>query len=244
MDVDGERAPAFRAGSAQRPRDSATLILVRSDGPELRILMGRRHERHSFMPGKFVFPGGAVDPCDAKVPPAVDLESHTLAKLMLRMRGRPSARRARALAMAAVRETFEETGLIMGRPIPSLSPVPDAGAWQPFLNLGFAPDLSRLTFVARAITPPGRTRRYDSRFFLSPAGHLANLDTPARRANDELLAPRWFSFAQARALDLPSITREILSRLEHSLSEDGTLRSGCPVIFGYSKGKSWRRDEL
>ena len=78
--------------------------------------MGRRHERHSFMPGKFVFPGGAVDEADARVRPAVDLEPSTLAKLMLRMRGRPSARRARALAMAAVRETFEETGLILGRP--------------------------------------------------------------------------------------------------------------------------------
>src|SRR6185369_13998400 len=98
----------------------------------------RRHERHSFMPGKFVFPGGAVDESDAMVRPAVDLEPGTLAKLMLRMRGRPSARRARALAMAAVRETFEETGLILGRPAPSSPPAPRAGAWQPFLDLGFA----------------------------------------------------------------------------------------------------------
>ena len=204
--------------------------------------MGRRHERHSFMPGKFVFPGGAVDEGDAMVRPAVDLESRTLAKLMLRMRGRPSARRARALAMAAVRETFEETGLILGRPFRS-SP-PRVGAWQPFLDLGFAPDLSQLAFVARAITPPGRTRRYDSRFFLAHAGLLANLDAPARRASDELLAPHWFSFTEALALDLPSITREILSAVQNSLRADGTLRPDCPVIFGYARGKAWRRDEL
>lgn len=228
----------------QKPRDSATLILVRSDGPEMRVLMGRRHERHSFMPGKFVFPGGAVDPCDAVVRPAVDLESRTLAKLMLRMRGRPSARRARALAMAAVRETFEETGLILGRRAPALSSVAGAGAWQPFLDLGFAPDLSQLALIARAITPPGRTRRYDSRFFLAHASGLANLDAPARRANDELLAPRWFSFTEALALDLPSITREILSGVRDSLSAEGALRSDCPVLFGYAKGKSWRRDRL
>ena len=116
-DVSARGSPV-RADPAPRPRDSATLILVRSDGPELRVLMGRRHERHSFMPGKFVFPGGAVDEADAQVCPAVDLDSRSLAKLMLRMRGRPSARRARALAMAAVRETFEETGLILGRPFP------------------------------------------------------------------------------------------------------------------------------
>lgn len=206
--------------------------------------MGRRHERHSFMPGKFVFPGGAVDEADARVRPAIDLEYRTLAKLMLRMRGRPSARRARALAMAAVRETFEETGLILGRPLRSRAPVARVGAWQPFLDLGFAPDLSQLAFVARAITPPGRTRRYDSRFFLAPAALLANLDAPARRANDELLAPHWFSFTEALALDLPSITREILSAVRNSLRADGTLRPDCPVIFGYARGKSWRRDEL
>jgi 8-oxo-dGTP pyrophosphatase MutT (NUDIX family) len=244
MDAAGEGTSPFRAGSAQRPRDSATLILVRSDGPQLRVLMGRRHERHSFMPGKFVFPGGAVDACDGMVRPAGDLDSRTLAKLMVRMRGRGSARRARALAMAAIRETFEETGLVLGRPALSSSPVPGAGAWQQFLDLGFAPDLSQLAFVARAITPPGRTRRYDSRFFLANAGQLANLDAPVRRANDELLAPRWFSFTEARALDLPSITREILSRIEHSLGEDGILRPGYPVIFGYARNKSWRRDEL
>jgi 8-oxo-dGTP pyrophosphatase MutT (NUDIX family) len=204
--------------------------------------MGRRHERHSFMPGKFVFPGGAVDEADARVRPAADLEPRTLAKLMLRMRGRPSARRARALAMAAVRETFEETGLILGRQ--ARSPASPSGAWQPFLDLGFAPDLSQLAFVARAITPPGRTRRYDSRFFLADAGLLANLDAPARRANDELLAPHWFSFNEALALDLPSITREILNAVRNSLRADGTLRPDCPITFGYAKGKSWCRDEL
>jgi 8-oxo-dGTP pyrophosphatase MutT (NUDIX family) len=196
------------------------------------------------MPGKFVFPGGAVDESDAMVRPAVDLGPGTLAKLMLRMRGRPSARRARALAMAAVRETFEETGLILGRPAPSYPPTPRAGAWQPFLDQGFAPDLSQLAFVARAITPPGRTRRYDSRFFLTHAGLLANLDAPACCANDELLAPHWFSFPEAVALDLPSITREILSAVSNSLSADGTLRPDCPVIFGYARGKSWHRDAL
>jgi hypothetical protein len=73
---------------------------------------------------------------------------------------------------------------------------------------------------------------------------LANLDAPARRANDELLAPHWFSFTEALALDLPSITREILSAVRNSLLADGTLRPDCPVIFGYARGKSWRRDEL
>jgi 8-oxo-dGTP pyrophosphatase MutT (NUDIX family) len=231
--------------ASQRPRDSATLILVRSDGPKVRILLGKRHDRHKFMPGKFVFPGGAVDACDSSVFPSTDLDPSTVARLMLRMRGRPSPRRARALAMAAVRETFEETGLILGRPCPAPASVPDAaGDWRPFLEKGFAPDLSRLTFLARAITPPGRTRRYDSRFFLAHACHVANLDAPVPRANDELIEPGWFSFADALALDLPSITREILSNLHRGLRADGTLGPGFPVVFSYMRGRTWHRDML
>ncbi len=83
-----------------------------------------------------------------------------------------------------------------------------------------------------------------SRFFLANAGLLANLDSPVRRANDELLAPQWFSFTEALALDLPSITREILGAVQNSLRADGTLRPDCPVVFGYAKGKSWHRDQL
>jgi hypothetical protein len=59
-----------------------------------------------------------------------------------------------------------------------------------------------------------------------------------------LLAPHWFSFTEAFALDLPSITREILNAVRNSLRTDGTLRPDCPVMFGYARGKSWRRDEL
>ena len=49
-----------------RPRDAATLIIVDASGKKPKVLMGRRHERHSFMPGKFVFPGGRVDPADVR----------------------------------------------------------------------------------------------------------------------------------------------------------------------------------
>ncbi len=101
--------------TVQKPRDSATLILVRRDGGAPRVLMGERSAAHAFMPNKFVFPGGRLDDADAKVKPARDLHETTLAKLMTRMRTGPSASRARGLAMAAVRETLEEAGLLFGR---------------------------------------------------------------------------------------------------------------------------------
>ena len=80
-----------------------------------RVLMGKRHARHRFMPGKFVFPGGRVEPEDRRMAAAGVLDPHVEEKLNARVR-RPSPNFARALALAAIRETFEETGLADRRP--------------------------------------------------------------------------------------------------------------------------------
>jgi 8-oxo-dGTP pyrophosphatase MutT (NUDIX family) len=96
-----------------RPKDAATLILVDRSGPLPKVLLGKRHERHKFMPGKFVFPGGRVDPADRLMPVAKPLDPHAEANLMKHLQ-RASAAKARAFALAAIRETFEETGLLLG----------------------------------------------------------------------------------------------------------------------------------
>src|SRR5208337_5017481 len=91
---------------ALRPRDAATLILVeRSERDAARVLMGKRHAGHKFMPGKFVFPGGRVEPEDRRMCAAGALDPNVEEKLNARVR-RPSPRFARALALAAIRETF------------------------------------------------------------------------------------------------------------------------------------------
>lgn len=228
-----------------KPVDAATLIIVRSDGASPRVLLGRRHERHTFMPGKFVFPGGRVDPEDRRVEPARDLPPETAARLLMRMRGRPSLSRARALAMAAVRETFEEVGLILGAPLDRTQARGKSrhGAWSAFFENGYAPDLSRLAYFARAITPPTRTRRFDSRFFVVDADAIANLDEPAVVRSEELLTPHWATFAEAYSLDLPSITRDILERLEAAWTARG-VPADHPLPFRYLKGKTWRCDYL
>jgi 8-oxo-dGTP pyrophosphatase MutT (NUDIX family) len=224
---------------AQRPRDAATLIVLRHDDDRPRVLLGQRHAAHAFMPNMYVFPGGRLDAADCRVRPNRDLHPDILAKLMLRMRGRTSASRARGLAVAAVRETFEETGLLFA----------DAGvagdlSWQNLTEAGSAPDLSGLHYFARAITPPGRTRRFDSRFFIADARHLANLDRPSHSGSGELLEPRWFTFAEARELDLPIITRDILRRLEPVVAERRKLTPGGPVCFQYQRAKRWREEML
>lgn len=211
----------------ERPRDAATLILVRRDGSVPRVLMGQRHGGHAFMPNKFVFPGGRLDPSDSRTKPLRDLDQAVLAKLMARMRTKATAARARAFALAALRETFEETGLLFGRS-----------------DIASPPDLSALVYFARAITPPGRTRRFDSRFFVADAAHVGNLDNPSGVGTEELLTPAWFTLEETLGLDLPSITKDILRRLRPFLDEGRLPGPDCPVSFQYYRGKAWIEETI
>jgi 8-oxo-dGTP pyrophosphatase MutT (NUDIX family) len=188
-----------------RPRDAATLLVIRRDGPAPRVLMGRRVGGHAFMPDKWVFPGGRIHPSDFRVATASDLHTET-ATALSRTCALP---RARALALTAIRETFEETGLILGKP--GNGRVSGASDWKEFVGSGFLPDLEPLRFVARAITPPARTRRFDARFFTVDASHLASLDPGT--GSGELDEIAWFDWEAAGALDLPAITRAILAEV-------------------------------
>src|SRR5271157_3768 len=96
-----------------RPRDSATLILIDRSESVPKVLLGRRHERHRFMPGKFVFPGGRIEPTDGKMAFATPLNDSHIARLMRQVK-RPSLAKVAAYALAAVRETHEETGIMLG----------------------------------------------------------------------------------------------------------------------------------
>ena len=200
-----------RAGEARaRPRDAATLILVRRDAGGPRVLMGRRNGGHSFMPGKWVFPGGRIDRSDFRAPFCADLRRDVAARLE---KTAPPAR-ARALALTAVRETFEETGLLLARPAP---PRTGAGPWRPFLQIGAEADLSALDFIARAITPPHRPKRFDARFFMADANRLLSLEP--RPDCGELDEIAWVDLIEAAALDLPAITRFVLKELTLRLDD-------------------------
>lgn len=231
------------AQRALRPRDAATLIILRRDGGEPRFLMGKRHAGHVFMPNKYVFPGGRVDPADARMTVEADLHPRVADKLMARMRGKPSLARARGLALAAVRETFEEVGLIVGRPLASARSSRST-SWKPFFETGYEPDLSGLRLFARAITPPGRPRRFDTRFFTLDASAVVNAEHPIRSSSEELLDPYWVTFGEARALDLPSITKDILKRLAAALEREDALSPGAPLSFQYHRGAKWQVEEL
>lgn len=239
MSEDQPTNPSETKSTAQalRPRDAATLVIVDRDGAVPRVLMGKRRDDLAFMAGKYVFPGGRLDRADWTVALGSDLRSHEIDKLMIGMRGTPSEGRARALAAAAVREAFEEAGIVIGAA--SDGAQTSAPSWVPFFEKGFAPALQGLTFFARAITPPGRPRRFDTRFFCMDASGI----TERCGINDgELSGLDWLTLDAARELDLPRITRVVLEDLQEQL-EAGTLDNGeNPVPFYYMRGNSFKRD--
>jgi 8-oxo-dGTP pyrophosphatase MutT (NUDIX family) len=214
FDSDNEKIVA----GALRPKDAATLILVKRDGGTPRVLMGRRHEGMAFMAGKYVFPGGRIDPGDQRVLVASDLRPEVLAKLSHGI----SPTRAKGLALAAIRETFEETGVILGERAAKI-PRTRTEAWKRFFAHGLVPRLDTLDYIARAITPPNRTRRFDARFFMVDAAHIGRaLD---HVESDELLEACWLTFAQARAQDLPTITRRMIDEVEARVANPGGARA-------------------
>ncbi len=221
-----------------RPKDAATLIILRQDGPHPRFMMGKRHENSKFMPGKFVFPGGRVDAGDSRVKPITDLHPKVEQSLINKMRGAPSPLRARAIAMAAIRETFEEVGLIVGKQHKGAFKTRSA-TWLPFGDTGYGPTLDKMRLIARAITPPGRTRRFDARFFVIDASEIANLDAPCTIDNDELLECHWVGFDDIHNLDLPWITQKILGVLRKNLTKPGSLDPGSPALFHHMTKSGW-----
>ncbi len=209
FDSDRDLTDAPRVGGRQRPKDAATLILTRLRKGQAEVLMGRRAAGHAFMAAKWVFPGGRIDRADFGAAAANDLAAPDMTRLTREV----SARHARALAMAAVRETFEETGLLLAAPAPA---APVAGPWREFRAAGALPDLAALSYVARAVTPPGRTRRFDARFFMADARALLHPEPTA--GSGELDEIAWLRLADARSLDLPAITRFVLGEVGERLT--------------------------
>ena len=224
----------------RRPKDAATLIVVDKSGAQPRVLMGQRHLSSAFMPGMYVFPGGRVDAGDnrLKVPDA--LNPAVERKLLADMKGIASPRRAQGLALAAIRETAEETGLLIG--------ARDNGrwktkspSWSPFVEHGVTPALSPLTFFLRAITPPGRSRRFDTRFFCTSAESIAH-EIP--NDNDELLNLHWLTFQQAMKLELPTITRFVLETLEGKLGLGQFPKPGDEIAYFFQRNGAFMRETL
>jgi 8-oxo-dGTP pyrophosphatase MutT (NUDIX family) len=218
-----------------RIRDAATMLVIDREGPVAKVLVGKRHHGHKFMPGMFVFPGGRVERADRSMPSATSLDPRVEAQLMLRVRD-PSPHKARGFALAAIRETFEETGLVLGAPrtdrdgarmsIPVIDGAPgerwaESGAsrtpdvqWAQYARHGMAPDLAAVHFIARAITPPGLPRRFDTRFFAVDASVIAARIDGAVGPETELVELVWLPVEHTLQLEMPGITIAVLEELK------------------------------
>lgn len=198
-----------RPGLRVRPRNASSLVLYRRRAGGIQVLLGRRATRHRFMPDLYVFPGGRVDPGDSTRRAASELRSGVATQLE-RQFGPPLAR---GLAIAAVRETHEETGLTIGR-----------------LQGGeLLPDLASLDYIARAITPSDSEIRFHARFFLAE-GHPRHGQA---RDSRELLDLRWFEIEEALALPIIDVTDFVLRSVRERLA--GTATPGVPLLH-YRRG--------
>ena len=229
-----------RSATRLRPKPAATLIILDHSGAEPTVLMGRRNPAHKFMPGKFVFPGGRVDPVDRHMRVALPLHTEVQDRLLAHLPRRGPAM-AQALALAAIRETFEETGLVLGAPAALDGRKVPQGVWRDYAAHGFAPDLSKLSFVAHAITPPKRPRRFDTFFFVADATMIAHRNGGVVGPEAEFVELVWIALSEARRLDLPAVTGVVLDELDKRVKAG--FAPSLPVPFYRELHGRFQRDE-
>lgn len=208
------------------PRDAASLILLDRSSGLPRALLGKRGKGHAFMPDLYVFPGGRRDAGDNRAPLARPLRDEVMDKLLLNTGARFGSHAARGLAVAAAREMMEEAHL-------SLTPAVYAGTLRP--------DVSSFRYLARAITPPGQSRRFDTRFFVCFCDEL-EVDPTAVRDSDELHDLTWLPIDAHESHPLPRITKVILGDLVQTLAEDPSLPFGKAVPFYYFRNGQFVRE--
>ena len=218
-------------------RDAASIILLRRGAVGPQVLMGQRGAAAAFMPDKFVFPGGAIEAGDLALAHSGGLDPATARGLAV---DAPEAV-ARALPLAAIRELWEETGLRLGIADPGAAAMAEAApaAWRGFLAAGLRPRTEALRFVFRAITPPGRPRRFDARFFLAEAEALDGDPGGFTAGDAELRHLQWIDVAAARALGVPFITTIVLSEIEAALADPEAPRP-TPYFRHDDRGSHFR----
>jgi 8-oxo-dGTP pyrophosphatase MutT (NUDIX family) len=213
-----------------RPRDAASLILLRLDGLEARVLVGRRPPRARFLPGRYVFPGGALEPGDSRARPATELDADMAP--MMAVGGQLT--RARSLAMAAVRETFEETGLLLADP-GDVGPEPSA-SWAAMRAHGLAPALHRVDYVGRAITPVRSSIRFHARFFVADARYA----TGELGGDSELEDLHWCPVDELARLPTIEVQSFMLSHAVATLT-GGADGKGSKPLFTQRAGRRYIR---
>lgn len=224
-----------------RPKSASTLIILDRSGKRPKVLMGKRHAGIKFMPGKFVFPGGRVERSDYAMSVAGALPSHVEDRLLAHV-SKGSISKARALALAAIRETFEETGLLIGTKDYGAPERAPAGPWSEFAASGVFPSLEGFHLIARAITPPRLSRRFDARFFCVDSEWIAHRVEGKIGPDAELTEMVWLPLDETDKLDLAGITKHVLDELKTRI--EGRMAPYIPVPLILETRGKWQRLEL
>lgn len=218
------------------PQDAASVVLYKENGDGLSILMGRRPPKSRFIPDAFVFPGGKVDPEDWQIEPAQPLEPDVEAAL--RATTKCTRAKARALANAAIRETFEETGLMLASAAAGKSEI--KGSWEAFATQDLAPNHQAFRCIARAITPPNSRIRFHARFLTASATETSG----TLQATPELLDLAWYPLVEALKLPIIDVTEAVLEEVAVLADRGrlGTASSQGPTLFmSYRDNKLLKR---
>ncbi len=201
-----------------RPRDAASLILLRGEGRELELLAGRRPGHVRFMPGVYVFPGGAIDPEDRR-------------KWRVEAGGEHLPPRLVHCARAALRETWEEVGVVVGRRDGAAAPT--AHGLTPieaaYAERGITAAFNALTYVGRAITPTPVFRRFNTRFFLGDGS--AVFGDPV--STDELEDVGWHPIGRRPLAPFRDVTQFMLTQA--IALREGTASSDAPLLCTVGK---------
>jgi 8-oxo-dGTP pyrophosphatase MutT (NUDIX family) len=188
------------------------------------------------MPGAWVFPGGVVDKTDHTISINTSLNKNIIKRLAVSN----NATTAKALAVASIRETVEETGLILGKKCENTTKVDyeeDNNGISIMSKLGLEPDLSKLFYLGRAITPTFSPIRFHARFFIADAKHL----TGKIQTTNELVEIEWVSLEKATKLPMADVTEFMINELltfGGDISKIKRMLDSRPM-FTWKMGKQW-----
>jgi 8-oxo-dGTP pyrophosphatase MutT (NUDIX family) len=215
-----------------KPVDAAGLVLIRAAAKgEPEILLGRRHRRAGFLPDIYVVPGGRVDTADHAPSGFPEILDPAVAAGLA---SGGSRRPALAFPRAALRETHEETGLLVGEKGAALAAA-DRPIWRAYRESGVAPAFAGLDFICRAITPVNSARRYNTRFFLADGGAVAG----SLGSNGELEDLAWRPVSALGALAIVDVTeyvlKEALRRWQARVDRGPPARAEPPKLLNYRK---------
>ena len=219
-----------------RPRDASSLVLLKNSGKIVKVLLGKRSDKTRFMPGAWVFPGGVVDKTDHTISINTSLNKNIIKRLAVSN----NARTAKALAVASIRETVEETGLILGKKCENNTKVDyeeDNNGISIMSKLGLEPDLSKLFYLGRAITPTFSPIRFHARFFVADAKHL----TGKIQTTNELVEIEWVPLEKATKLPMADVTEFMINELltfGGDISKIKRILDSRPM-FTWKMGKQW-----